>query len=381
MADTFATSTLLVLDTRQPEPPPDEICEVLRTLGGAGTQMEDVARRLHTLACVASASALAGASLALASRSFASDALAGATATLATKPGLSALGPSRLLELAVAATKSASLAPVVSAVARVVAVDPCAWPLSDLVRLLLAVAKAKGALNSDDKRELLRRAAVAVTPELGSLPAPDFIKLVLAVAGDGRSELLEAAAEEAVKRISNFPAAQLLILTQGLIQGLGGAHGHVRKLVDFWVESLKDSGVGSGGGMDSDDEVNKRRRELEQRSRLSADQLVQLARVTSPVGSRSIVETIGSQLLLRARELTDAGRKTLEVQLSSEDALGQFSKRDRLRRAVASAGHSQSRSQSRIRRNRSESRSRSRPRRNRSRSSGGDRGRKRRSRS
>ena len=49
----------------------------------------------------------------------------------------------KLLELAVASTKSPSLAPAMGAVARCVAADAKAWPGSDLVRLLLAVAKAK----------------------------------------------------------------------------------------------------------------------------------------------------------------------------------------------------------------------------------------------
>lgn len=48
----------------------------------------------------------------------------------------------------------------------------------------------------------------------------------------------------------------------GLVQGLGGGHDLVRKTVDFWGESLKDA-MADG----SDDEVTKRRRELEQRGR------------------------------------------------------------------------------------------------------------------
>lgn len=355
VANTFATSALLMLDSRQPEPTADEQLEVMRTLGGSGTTMDDVGRRLEMLAPMAGAQKLAGAVLAMGERGYASDSLCSATRVLSSKPDFASLGPQSLLGLAVASTKSVSLAPAVSAVARAAADAVLQWPSSDLVRLLLAAAKAKGALQPEDKSLLLQKVAVAVTPELSKLPAADLIKLVLALAADGRSDLLEAAAEEAVRRrVSGFPGAQLLILTQGLVQGLGAAHGLCRELADFWAQSLKDT----KGGNDSDDEVNKRRRELEQRGRLTADQLVQLARVTASMGVRPLVEAIGSQLMDRVRELTDAGLKALEAQLSSDEGLSRFSRRDRLRRAMA-AGCGNSRSRSRSRRRRG-SRSRSR---------------------
>merc|ERR1740120_521265 len=172
----------------------------------------------------------------------ASEALANAARALAEKPELAALGPARLLELAVASTKSQSLVPAVGAVARVAAAGAKSWPATDLVRLLLAIAKAKGALNPSDKAELLERAAESLTPELGTLVAGDLIKLILAIASDGHSALIEAAAQEAIgQRISSFPPAQLLILTQGLVQGLGGAHKLTVELADYWAESLKDN--------------------------------------------------------------------------------------------------------------------------------------------
>lgn len=377
VANTFATSALLMLDSRQPEPSADEQIEVLKILGEAGAAMEDVASRLQALAPASGALALACAVLAIGERGFSSESLTHATHALAAKVELSCLGPPKLLELAVASTKSASLAPAMGAVAQIAAGAAGSWQTSDLVRLLLAIAKAKGALNPANKAELLQRAAVALTPELGGLPAADLVKLVFAIAGDGCSQLLVAAAEEAVeRRISSFPSAQLLILTQGLVQGLGGGHSLVRRLAEFWTESLKETGVGA----DSDDEITKRRRELEQRMRLSADHLVQLARVTAPVVSnRPLVEALGSQILARVRELSEAGRKSLETQLTVESGLGQYSRRERLRRAALSSGRSHSRSRSRsrsFRRRRSQSRSRSREqvrrRRSRSRSRGRD---------
>jgi len=385
VANTFATSALLMLDTRHPEPSTEEQLRVLCSLGSAGASLEDVSSRLATLAPAAQAEALADAVLALGERGFTSETLADAARSLSQKPQLAALPQQRLLELAVASTKSASLAPVVGAVARQAGANAANWPVTDLVRLLLAVAKAKKALEPGEKADLLKRVAVVVTPELGTLLAADVIKLVLAVSGDGRSDLLEAAAEEAIeRRISGFPPAQLLMLTQGVVQGLG-AHDLVRKLTDFWAESLKDS-KGSGGAWDSDDEVTKKRRELEQKSRLSADQLVQLSRVTAPVGTRSLIDAIGSQLVSRAKELTEAGRKALEVQLGPDGSLAQCSRKDRLKRAVAPGGsksrsrsrrHSRSKSR-RSERGRSKSRRSEKGRRGRSRSRSRERGRDRR---
>lgn len=363
VAGTFATSALMMLDSRVPEPTADEQMQVMRTLGGAGAAIDDVVARLQALAPAAGAAALAAAVLAISERGHSSESLTAVTRELARKEDLAALEPSKLLELAVASTKSASLAPAVGAVARVAALGARTWPTTDLVRLLLAVAKAKGALDPQDKAQLLQQAAIALTPELSTLAAADIVKLCLAIAGDGRSELLVAAATEAVeRRISVFPAAQLLILTQGLVQGLGGAHPLVAQLADFWAETLKETGRKPS---DSDDEVTKRRRELEQRTKLSADHLVQLAKMTAAVGSRSLVEAIGNQLMERAKELSDNGRKALEVQIAPEGGLGQFSKKDRLRRAALSQS-GWSRSRSRTRRSRSsESRSRSRDRRRR----------------
>lgn len=382
VAGLFATSALLMLDSKQPEPSADDQVAVMQILAAAGAALEDVASRLQTLASAAGEGVLAAAVLAMGERGATSDALAAAASALAAKPSLASLAPARLLELAVASTKSASLVPVVGGVARIAGETAKDWPTSDLVRLLLAVAKAKGALDPTAKAHLLHCAAAALQPELGGLPAADLIKLILAIAGDGSSELLEAAAQEAVvNRISSFPAAQLMILTQGLVQGLGGGHDLVRKTVDFWGESLKDA-MADG----SDDEVTKRRRELEQRGRLSADHLVQLARVTSAVASnRVLTEAIGQQLLSRSSELSDSARKALEAQLAVENGLGQFSRRERLRKAVTAAdsASSKSRSPSRSRRSRgrrrrssSSSRDRARDRRrrgSRSRSRGRDR--------
>jgi len=320
--------------------------------------MDDVAGRMLTLAPAASADALSAAVLSMSDSGYTSESLARTAYALALNLGLSVLQPPRLLDLAVAATKNESLAPVLGSVARTAAAGARWWPSSDFVRLLLALAKAKGALDPRDRAELLREAAIALTPALGTLPSADIVKLALALTADGRTDLLEATAREAVnQRISGFPAQQLLILTQGLVQGLGGFHELVQSLVGFWAELLKDGS--SCGAWDSDDEISKQRKKSEQRTRLTADQLVQLAKVTASAGSRSLVETLGAQLVSRgAKELTDAGKKILEVQLGPEGGLAHYSRRDRLGRAVLARCSSGSRSCSRGRRLGSSSRSR-----------------------
>lgn len=374
VAGTFAASALLLLDSQQTEPTIQEQLNVLRILGSAGAAMEDVAGRLQGLVRTADVGELATVVLAMGERGFASEAFSAAVAAISAKPDFPSLAPAKLLDLAVAATKTTSLVPIVGAVARAAANVGTNWPASDLVRLLLAIAKTKGATNPEDRAQLLRRAAGVLTPELGAMVSADLVKLVLAIAGDGLSPLLEAAAEEAVaSRISGFPPQQLLILTQGLVQGLGGAHTHVRKLAEFWTESIRDA----GGGGDSGDEVTKRRRELEQRNRLSADHLVQLARITGAAdGGRDLAEVIGGQLVFgRFKELTEAGRKAAEAQLAGDAGLGQYSRKDRLKRSLSSLGggsrsRSRRRSESRSRRHRSRSRRKEPKKRSRSRSRG-----------
>lgn len=370
VAGSFAASVLEALDSQQPEPPPGEVMEKLKVICSAGTLLEDVASRSQKLAPVTGALALADIILAIGERSFTSESLTATVELLAGKPDLALLPPATLLKLVVASTKSASLVPVVGAVARVVAGSAGSWTVSDLVRLLLAMSKAKGAVGAEEKAQLLQQVGVVVTPQMAALPGTDLIKLILAIAPDGCSALLEASAEEAYRRVSSFPPAQLLILTQGLVLGLGGSHKVVQQVAEFWALSLqpaKDSD-------DSDDDITRRRRELEQRSRLTTDQLMQLAKSTQPIASKPLVEAIGTQLLSRFSELTEAGRKLLEAQLAAEGPLAKFSRSERLKRILQPSSYKEaSRSRSRGRRKRSSSRDRGHRRRSHSRGRDRDR--------
>ena len=189
-----------------------------------------------------------------------------------------------LLAVAVAATKSASLAPCLRAVIAAAVAVLASWPVADTIRLLLAAVKAKGeALSAEMKGALLREAGPAVAPHLPELAPAELVRLALAAGGgagggieEGR-QLLEAVAQETGRRLSDLPQAHLLLLTQGLAP-LGGGHRALRQICDFWGEALADDGGGEA------DEVSRRRKDLERGQALRGDQLVRLAQVLEPLG-------------------------------------------------------------------------------------------------
>lgn len=84
-------------------------------------------------------------------------------------------------------------------------------------------------------------------------------------------------------------------------------------------------------------EEKKQRREQEKKSRLSADQMVSLAKVMAPANSKVVTEAIGANLIARVKELTESGRRAVEAQL--EAALAGYGRKDRLKRAVGAQTH------------------------------------------
>lgn len=48
-----------------------------------------------------------------------------------------------------------------------------------------------------------------------------------------------------------------MMLSQGLLAGLGAKHALVERLSQFWADTVQDWTKGSGGGWDSDDEVGR----------------------------------------------------------------------------------------------------------------------------
>eukprot|EP00927_Polykrikos_kofoidii_P021948 TRINITY_DN20637_c0_g1_i1.p1 TRINITY_DN20637_c0_g1~~TRINITY_DN20637_c0_g1_i1.p1 ORF type:complete len:937 (-),score=207.08 TRINITY_DN20637_c0_g1_i1:47-2857(-) len=365
VADTAATLALSKLRGIDD----DEAMRTLKAIADSGRKLEEVAEQARIRTARASTSALAGLASALAEKGVASGALSEVAEHLATK-SLADLTPEQLLALAVAATKSKALGPdVVGAVARAASSSTSAWSAGDLIRLLLAAAKAKGGpIQEDAKAALLQGAAVVITPQLSSLAAIELVKLVLAVACHGSSPLMEAAGKEVLARLSDFLPAQLLLLTQGLVQGLGSTHPTLVGVLDFWFELISEAATGGSeeyNPLAELDCVSQRRREIERSRALTADQLAKLSQIVAPALSGSsgrdsqFFEVIGSRLLTLSRELTPAGRTSLEAQLADRmKGLGKFSGRSKLLKAIAdsqrrSASRSRSRSNDRDRYSRS----------------------------
>ncbi|CAE8637411.1 unnamed protein product [Polarella glacialis] len=263
----------------------------LQTLSAAGLLLEGCASALQLRAKSLETAELATSVAALGDKGHESPELEAASKELSQRgaSALSHLPSAGLLGLAVAATKSSSLAACSgAAVASAVAVLRN-WPAAEAIRLLLAVAKAKkgsegqGGTPADIWGSLLKEVAVTVAPHLGELPAAELIRLALAarteVGGSSSADstqLLETVAKEASKRLSDLPQAHLLLLTQGLAS-LGGRHSAMRQICGFWGEVLRDDSS-------STDEVSRRRKDLERGQALSGEQTAKLALVLEPLG-------------------------------------------------------------------------------------------------
>jgi len=342
VTDAVAAAALRALDRAEGA---DEVAGVLRKLAEVGVRLVDVGAQLGVHASSLGTSALGVAVAALGSHGISSPGLVAAAKCLAARADFSSLGFQVLLALGVAASKNAALEPIVGAVARSAALSIGVWSTGDLVRLFLALAKTKALLPPADRDALLSKSAAVVGLQIASLGATDLVKLVLAICGWGSSALLEAAAVEVVRRLSDLPQVQLLLLTQALAQGLGGAHSVLHQVLDFWAELVTEqpaaaaaappraatgTSAGAAAGRGAGAEA------------LSADQLAKLAQVAAPSlggwdGAEHFFEAVGSRLLARAEEVSPGGRETLKAQLASKDGLGGFSGRARLLRALSSA--------------------------------------------
>lgn len=76
---------------------------------------------------------------------------------------------------------------------------------------------------------------------------------------------------------------------------LGGDHPAVAKFLDYWACMLKEQvekeDADSDESESEEDEVTKRRKELEKKSQLNADQLTKFASVLSPAAEQVDSET------------------------------------------------------------------------------------------
>eukprot|EP00928_Gymnodinium_smaydae_P028918 TRINITY_DN21924_c0_g1_i1.p1 TRINITY_DN21924_c0_g1~~TRINITY_DN21924_c0_g1_i1.p1 ORF type:complete len:815 (+),score=182.03 TRINITY_DN21924_c0_g1_i1:701-3145(+) len=233
-----------------------------------------------------------------------------------------------LLSLAVSGTKTDALASILPVVATAATSRLWALSVADVVRLLLALSKAKGQpLSARTRDALLAAAAEVLRPKLRDMSTVDVIKVGLAAAAGGASssgagaganggllvgarDLLEATAEEAVRRLGlaeGVPAAQLLLLTQALVP-LGARHASVRRIVEHWTELLQPrKGAGSA---------------------LPPDQLAKLTDIMAPILADldirlrdRCLEAAGNLLLSRFDELSSQSRQLLEKQLAGKTGL------------------------------------------------------------
>lgn len=377
----------------QKETPVKTVSAGLLTACACGLSLEGCAAALRLHATAMETDALAAAVAALGERGCETQELVAACQELSLRLDGSQLSSSRILSLAVAATKSSSLTVCMVAVVKASVKALASWPAADAIRLLLAVAKAKKAdsetahavgIPADAWASLLTEAAVIVAPHLSDLPAAELIRLALAAktgfsqgsAGSGSSEdggrkLLEAVATEAVRRLSDLPQAHLLLLTQGLVC-LGGKHPAMRQICSFWGETSRQD-------CSSTDEVSKRRKEMERGQALSAEQIAKLALVLEPLSSTLDSDTadhcfsgLGARILPVAPSLAQATKTALLEHVRKGEGIGSWEHgREKLLRALEARSKSKSKGRSRGRRSSSSS----------SRSRGKKRGRQRSSRS
>merc|ERR1711920_824459 len=143
------------------------------------------------------------------------------------------------------------------------------WSAPNVVGLLLAVTRGREHLQPETLKEVLESAGVALPAALPDLAAADMVKLVLAVSGLGASDLLDVVAKETAIRLSDFSLPNLLLVTQGLVQGLDPSHEALWQVLGFWPEKLVARPAGPGAPVE--------------RGLLSTDQLIKLAVAAFPV--------------------------------------------------------------------------------------------------
>lgn len=325
---------------------PDEGADMVTALARAGARVERLALALRARATFISAPALALAILALCDKGISCEAVRQVAESLADKAPLPGVEPEQLRALALAAAKIPSIGIALNAVAQAAAAGAKGWAAEELVKLLLAMAKSKEHLRPDIRATLLLEAGAVVAPRLASLAVPDLVKAAVAAGGLGESALLEAAAKEAAIRLPDLSLPHLLLVTQGLAQGLRPDHAVMQQVLEFWPEKLQ------GGAADS----------LEAASgavglgALTGDQLMKLAVATAPVlragtaacgaegeaaareagaaARRRFAEALGARLEARAPELSEEHRAFIKAELEPEAGLAGLARHAKLLAAI-----------------------------------------------
>eukprot|EP00927_Polykrikos_kofoidii_P029606 TRINITY_DN25588_c0_g1_i1.p1 TRINITY_DN25588_c0_g1~~TRINITY_DN25588_c0_g1_i1.p1 ORF type:complete len:1950 (+),score=472.38 TRINITY_DN25588_c0_g1_i1:531-5852(+) len=303
--------------------------EVLFVLVEGGILVEEAAKRLKTpvlqrLPLSDVVRLLAG----LAERGYGeADDLQAGLQVVNSAPGLAAVPPQQLLRFAIAATKSPAVAELgLGAAAGAAAATLAVWPLDDVAKLLLAVAKSKAAATTPGAQRLFAKVNEAIAPRLPELNAHQLLKMVLAASSVEQCKpLLSAASKQAVARVADLRPAQMVLLTQGMLP-LGDEHPAMCELLDTWVDFLgggdADSLVPSEGSVPS----KRRSSQANEADGLSADQLARLAQLLTGAGQSSnsaisVYEAVGKRIARISDSLTDAGYASMEAAFPAEFAV------------------------------------------------------------
>mmetsp|Transcript_77527 Transcript_77527/g.203533 ORF Transcript_77527/g.203533 Transcript_77527/m.203533 type:complete len:251 (+) Transcript_77527:989-1741(+) len=166
--------------------------------------------------------------------------------------------------------------------------------MDDISKLLLALSKAKVGADGAEVAEVYGRACEALSSKLTEMSAMHLIKVALVLGKvPACKEFFEALAVEAANKASDMPAAQLLILTQGLLP-LGGDNASVKKVLDVWAAGL-------GGEAPT--------------AKLTADQLAKLAQLAAPAAPShaDFWKSLGARLVAEQKALTEPGWASAEA--------------------------------------------------------------------
>lgn len=170
-----------------------------------------------------------------------------AAESLAAKQSLEGVPSDDLVALAVAASQNAALCPVVNALTVAAAASAASWDAGHAVRFMLAIARLKDMVEADTLAAFTTQFASPIRTHLPSLDSSDLVKLVLSASTLGRSQLLEELAQATSQQLSKFTQSELLLVTQGLAQGLGWGHVALQDALRFWVGVLAAGRAASAG--------------------------------------------------------------------------------------------------------------------------------------
>ncbi|CAJ1343909.1 unnamed protein product [Effrenium voratum] len=305
----------------------DDHVETVKEVAQCGVRLPAAAALLRRMAATAKPLKLAEALMSLAQRCGPGQAedLQAIAETLASK-GFGDFSPELLLEIVLASSKNEVLEALVLPAASAAANILSKWSFEDMVKLLLALARRKSLFSPEVAAALRGAAEKCLTAEQLQLLCPhDLAGMALAVLGHGWVELQEeATSQELLRRLPHFPAKDLLTVTPVLLQA------QPSKLIGAWPKVL------SASEQPAKDAKAAAKAKSEA---LSADQLVQLARLTSQVPETTakrdaFLEDLAERLLPKVHELSASGRAQLSAELKGQ-GLGATAKKVALQKSLS----------------------------------------------